>query len=275
MVKLMIRFKFGPKGKAIILIITFIIITTLLFKFSFIRSKYISNEILEMFYNSLPPKIFRCVFSSLVITLGYLLTRFVGNKILSDTLNPNETKYIRNSINWIYIACFFGGAKEFKLKNMPIWISFKIILTWPRLEGIVDSLETDNSKILCKMVNTGNNNDEVNIIVDDTYETLSKIDPSDFVSRETWYLKKIKSNNYSGSYKSYNARCISDFSSKIGELSKCYTTVNLFLSTSPYMTKKIIDTCFEMDRRDGFKHLCVYESSSEHNFKFVKKHKIF
>lgn len=266
------KVKFATKAKAITLMSIFFVTVILLQEFPFIRSKYVPSEILNHFYNVLPISMFDILVFILNVILAYLVTRVLGSKVLSDSLNPNDTIYINDNINWVYIAYFFGGVRDFELKNVPIWMSFKLMLRWPRLNGVANKPDEDNSEIQCDKVNFGKDQTEINIVISDTYDVSSKVLRSDEENIETWHFMKV---GLSGSYKSYNSKLLRAVSSKIAEFSKSYTTINLFLGTSPYMTKMIIETCFEMDGRDGFEHLNVYEASSKQNFRFTKKHKIY
>lgn len=250
-------------------------ITLLLYQCVPFRNKYIPTEIINYISNHSPMNSFHAIFFIVILLLSYFMTKLIGKTLFSECLNPDSTIYVRDNIFWIYIACFFGYIQEFKLMNVPIWMTFRIMLKWPRLRGIVDEVDSDTYPVRCTLINKTEKSKEVSLVISDTYDILNNIPKSVINDNETWHLQKCKPISSKGSYKSYNAELFSNSASKISELSKKYTTINLFLSTSPYTTEKLIKSCFAMDGRDGFKHLNVCEFDSGKCFKFKILHKIY
>jgi len=239
-----------------------------LFAFKKIGSEAFGGEVgvlLKVFSGNLVIRLVICTIFS------FILMRKIIKKTSTNYLNGGN---IYLDVNFFLLVCsyYLTGEKRLGLKNIPIWVQFRIILSNIVRFDIVSEkmLPEDKTEVTCEQVIKASTNEtEINIVISDTYYALKKSSES-LNGLNTWHIDRHSVDGV----RQYNEQIVTNLVKLQRELENQYLTANLFLTTTPEMTKAIVEKCFNLAGRDGFKHINVFESPAP-NFKFSKKHKIF
>lgn len=206
---------------------------------------------------AIPGKFIDLLFVGLVVFVCYKAEKRRNEKY---DFHKNGTGYL----DWpFWLLTMIGkalGYKSINTINIPIWLQFKIYLSswWDtrNLEEVSISSKNDPVKVEFKKAKQGDKS--VNVVLVDTYEIVCKI-PAEMLEQHDTL---IVSREYIGAgNRTFNQNFVDDAIHEISQLYKTsYSTMNLFLSTNPFHTQRIVKGAFRVGERERHMKVIVFQS---------------
>lgn len=203
--------------------------------------------------------------------LGSILIYFAIKRANKNKLfNPGD-KYNDYPL-WIYwIASKILGYEKLSLIRVPIHLQYQLLLKdfFPQL--VVDDEVVENQQAIEILKrNMGENSNELNLVLIDTYEITEGEIPLDKAYLPTII---IKSGNQINNNRSTNSEFIKEIRKITNRYSKKYNQVNIYSTTNTNHNKTIVNKCFKNGSRTGFTSIIVYQAS-RNNYVFNKRYKV-
>lgn len=186
-------------------------------------------------------------------------------------INQNGCFYIDIPYQILYLLSFVTGYKSIETVNVPIWMQFLIYKSpyWNISTG--NQLDSKKDSVSIIESNHKVNDDEINVILEDTYRIIDKI--PDRLKKIHKNLIVSRSMEYEGNA-SLNEEFVDKSVAKLNRFYKSeYTVINIFASTNPVHTKKIVDGVFKKNIREKHVTVNVYQSVGMNHI-YSEKHKV-
>ena len=206
------------------------------------------------------------------IAIGLVLTivnLFVMRKMNKEHIYNKGNEYKNYPYWWYWICSKILGYMKCNLKYVPIYMQFKLVLrdTFEEYECGEYSRKEDD-KITVQKINFGQNSDEINIMIADTYELSESQLPLLKTGNPTIIIARDNKNDYN---RYDSPELIKTVVNVVRGLSKKFLTVNVFATTNPLNTKKIVQEAFKLGGRDIIKKIVVFQQSNNGIRKFGAK----
>lgn len=195
-----------------------------------------------------------------IIALIFFLSLFVHRLNKDKSINEKGTEYINCPFWFLTLVGFVCSCKSINTVNVPIWLQFRIYLSDGWNTDIMESeynLNKKNDKVLSK-VKKVNHKGEVNVILMDTYDIMDKIPKPLLDNKDSIIVSRKEKNLFS---RGYNQEFIDRSVSEINKIYKSnYNQINLFCSTNPLHTKRIVEGSFRVSNREKKIKVVVFQS---------------
>lgn len=206
------------------------------------------------------------------IAIGLVLTivnLFVMRKINKEHVFNKGNEYKNYPYWWYWICSKILGYMKCNLKYVPIYMQFKLVLrdTFEEYEcGEYPRKEDD--EITVQKINFEKNSDEINIMIADTYELNERQLPLLKNGKPTIIITR----NNKKDYNRYDSpELVKTVVNVVRGLSKNFLTVNVFATTNPLNTKKIVQEAFKLGGRDIIEKIIVFQQSNDEIRRFETK----
>lgn len=175
----------------------------------------------------------------------------------------NDHTYI-----WYWICAKILGYSKCSLIRVPIYMQFKLIINDTFDEYYCGDYSTKtNDPITIQHINFGEPFVEVNLIIADTYPlyinqipTLTQNKPTIIISRDN-----SQDNNR------YNSpELVEGVVNEVRKLPVDTTNINIFATTNPLNTKKIVENAFKMGERSTINVISVFQQNVTSNSKLFE-----
>lgn len=195
-----------------------------------------------------------------------------------DEFIMNQQYVYHNYPYWWYCFCAkILNIKKCNLILVPTFMQFKLVIRstfreYPLNEEDFPTIDGQESDVKVTISNTDKQNDEINIILEDTY----KISISQLPSRKRSIRTiKISRNDGINVGRHFSQAYINTVINQIRKLDQ-KVTINIFSTTNPLNTIHIARRAFGLGNRGNINHLYVFQQSNEGDRVFEKEgHKIY
>lgn len=265
----MMKTRFVCKYFGIYLISYATLIALGIFKYGIAYNVLINeNKNVSFIFSVINQKYFPYIIPIILCGIAYCVIRKINK---DEIINKNGYFYIDIPYHILYLLSFITGYKCIETVNVPIWMQFLIYKSsyWNISTG--SQLDSKKDAVSVVEINHKVNDDEINVILEDTYRVIDKIPDG---------LKKIHTNlivsrsmKHEGNI-SLNEEFVGKSISKLNRLYKSeYTVINIFASTNPVHTKRIVDGVFKKNIREKHITVNVYQSVGINHI-YSEKHKV-
>lgn len=245
-------------------------------------SAYIDYEVLFKDYlanNDLSPDNFFIYFSIannlfpifLFFLLLYFIHRWNSNYVMNSIQLYHDYPY------WWYFLCSkILGIKRCSLVLVPIHMQFKLVIRgtfneYPFDEKSFPIIDDEASSKVIKKQHI-DESDEINIIIEDTYQIADHQIPKSKINLTTI---RISRNDGSDKNRHYSPKLIEATTNAVRDCPHSFTA-NVFATTNPMNTLYLAKGVFSLGSRGNINHLFVFQQGRDKERRFEKTgHKIF
>ena len=188
----------------------------------------------------------------------------------------NDGKFIK--LDWcfrqLWVANKIIGFKKITMLGVSLPLQFKIYS-----EGVFEEKIIENSDSVMESF-AGNINvdiskvgqgDELNLLICDTYDILDRQIAEKYKSNPA--VKIHPEGGFKANKRYDNAKLSAEVRKIVLQYCEVYSTVNLFLTTNPLNTKRIVDSSFSANDRTGFEAVFVVQMGD--NRIYDKRYRIY
>lgn len=216
------------------------------------------------------------VFVFIVLESSYwkCITSFNSEKLLF-----NGGDFYKNYPYWLYfVSSKLLGFKYCTLKNVPIWLQFKLLLnnlfvnflTGDNLDEDSNQFEEDLNEPVVDVINSTIKTNSIDLILSDTYPITQDQLPK--FSKGHYSIEIARTNQPNGN-RMVNYKFVNKIQEMIYKLPKEIDTLNIYATTNPMHNKLIVQKILSLGNRTQIKHINVAQQNSR-SWKFDKLMKI-
>ena len=167
--------------------------------------------------------------------------------------NDGHSVYLHNCYKRLWIAANILGYRKVQLIGVSIPMQFELIIN-----GVFSEFISESSVVQYKK------NKVVNLLVCDTYDIPIEKLAADYLENTTVKISSQK--NYSGN-RYNNPQLVSTVREEVQKIVNTYNEVNLFMTTNPLNTQKIVGTSFLTLDRSSFDRVLVIQMDETRIYK--------
>lgn len=176
---------------------------------------------------------------------------------------------------WYWFCAKILGVKKCDLISVPIYMQFKLVLNKVFNEFPLDEKhypEIDNEKVKVIQKNEKEPQNEINLILEDTYVIKNSQIP---YSKRNLFAIKISRNGGSNGERHYSEAFMEKIISTVKGLENT-SVVNVYATTNPLHTKYIAERVFKSGGRGDIRKLYVYQQNRNGDRNFEDRgHRIY
>uniref|UniRef100_UPI0034DCC624 acyltransferase n=1 Tax=Lactococcus sp. TaxID=44273 RepID=UPI0034DCC624 len=229
-----------------------------------------TNYYTRAIYQLVPNRKFSTYIIIWFLTLVITLTSIRKMKS-SDTFNGNNSIYFSDCYCYLWIAANILGYKKFQLISVSLPLQFELVINEVFSEFIVETSLTPYEKfdgdISIKYKNREYTADIMNVLICDSYNIRENDIAADFNS---YPVLKISSSKMDDGIRYDNPKLVRRVREEMNKVSKQYRELNIFLTTNPKNTLKIIGSSFMASDRFGFEKISVISMDNDRIYKKAK-----
>lgn len=198
------------------------------------------------------------IVSGLIISIIVLWLLRKSNKEKTFNTGDNYGEY---PYFIYYIASKILGYGFITLVRVPIYLQFRLVI-----QELFDNFKVDeNTREISQPVtvtkkNMEQNFNEINLILNDTYKILEEQIP---LSKRHLPTITVTNGSELNGVRNYNIQFIEEIRKQTNEISRSYSSINVFATTNTKHNVAIIESCFKNAGRTGFKKLNVFQYDSK------------
>jgi hypothetical protein len=176
------------------------------------------------------------------------------------TFNDGHSVYLHNCYKRLWIAANILGYRKLQLIGVSIPMQFELIINGVFSEFISESsvvqYDEFQGEIIVEYPIENKKNKVVNLLVCDTYDIPLEKLAVDYLENTT--VKISSQRKYSGN-RYDNPQLVSTVRKETQKIVNSYKEVNLFMTTNPFNTQKIVGTSFLTLDRSSFDRVSVIQ----------------
>ncbi|HGA1340903.1 TPA: acyltransferase, partial [Streptococcus suis] len=176
------------------------------------------------------------------------------------TYNDGHSVYLHNCYKRLWIAANILGYRKLQLIGVSIPMQFELIINGVFSEFISESsvvqYDEFQGEIIVEYPIENKKNKVVNLLVCDTYDIPLEKLASDYLENTT--VKISSQRKYSGN-RYNNPQLVSTVREEVQKIVNTYNEVNLFMTTNPLNTQRIVGKSFLTLDRSGFDKVSVIQ----------------
>lgn len=184
------------------------------------------------------------------------------------TFNDGHSVYLHNCYKRLWVAANILGYRKLQLIGVSIPMQFELIINGVFSEFISESsvMQYDEfeGKISVEYPIENKKNKVVNLLVCDTYDIPLEKLAANYLENTT--VKISSQQNYSGN-RYNNPQLVSTVREETQKVINAYKEVNLFMTTNPLNTQKIVGTSFLTLDRSSFDRVSVIQMDERKIYK--------
>ena len=214
---------------------------------------------------------------NMAISLGLLFAALIAiRRYNKEFIMNNDNVYHNYPYVWYWFCAKVLGIKKCNLILVPIYMQFKLVIEnifkdYPLDEADFPAIE-DEPECIVKKKNMRADLSEINLILEDTYVIESNQIP---FRKKTLPTIKISRNIGNSHTRHFSPKFVNAVSEEIRKLPQVYI-VNIYATTNPMNTVRIIRSTFKMADRGNIQHVFVYQQKRSGIRRFDGKgHKIY
>ena len=214
---------------------------------------------------------------NVAISLGlFFAILIVIRRYNKEFVMNNDNVYHDYPFIWYWFCAKVLGIKKCNLILVPIYMQFKLVIKnifkdYPLDEMDFPVIEAEPECIVEK-INMRADLSEINLILEDTYVIESNQIPFRKKSLPTVKISRNTDNSHTRHFSSKFINSVSEEVRKFPTVSR----VNIYATTNPMNTVRIIHSTFKMADRGNIQQVFVYQQKSSGMRKFDGKgHKIY
>ena len=202
--------------------------------------------------------------------IGFSIVLFWGllkffREINKEFIMNNSNVYHDYPFFWYWFCARILGIKKCNLILVPIYMQFKLViedifdeyhLDEDDFPVIKDEADSDVKKI---KINVDMELSEMNLILEDTYVIESKQIPFSKKDLPTIKISRNINNNHTRHFSPKFIQKISEEIRKLPQINR----INIYATTNPMNTLRIIRTVFKMADRGNIDHIFVYQQENK------------
>lgn len=214
---------------------------------------------------------------NMAISLSLLFVTLIAiRRYNKEFIMNNDNVYHNYPYVWYWFCAKVLGIKKCNLILVPIYMQFKLVVEnifkdYPLDEADFPIIE-DEPECIVKKKNMRADLLEINLILEDTYVIESNQIP---FRKKTLPTIKISRNIGNSHTRHFSPKFVNAVSEEIRKLPQVYI-VNVYATTNPMNTVRIIRSTFKMADRGNIQHVFVYQQKRSGMRRFDGKgHKIY
>ena len=173
---------------------------------------------------------------------------------------------------WYWICAKLLGYSECNLILVPIYMQFKLVLRDTFCRYYCGELDKKTDDIISmQKTNSKDTSNEINIIISDTYPIQEGQIPIGKRSKPTIHISRDNETDHNR-YDSPDL--VRNVVNEVRNLPANIKKINIYATTNPYNTKKIVQNAFKLGERSGIDLIIVFQQERTGNRKFEKKGKV-
>lgn len=184
------------------------------------------------------------------------------------TFNDGHSVYLHNCYKRLWVAANILGYRKLQLIGVSIPMQFELIINGVFSEFISESsvMQYDEfeGKITVEYPIENKKNKVVNLLVCDTYDIPLEKLAANYLGNTT--VKISSQQKYSGN-RYNNPQLVSTVREETQKVINAYKEVNLFMTTNPLNTQKIVGTSFLTLDRSSFDRVSVIQMDERRIYK--------
>ena len=199
----------------------------------------------------------------LVVLLGGLLKIF--REFNKDFIMNSSNVYHDYPFFWYWFCARILGIKKCNLILVPIYMQFKLVIEDIFNEYPLDEADfpviKDEVDSAVEKINTGMDMElsEMNLILEDTYVIELRQIPFSKKNLPTIKVSRNINNNHTRHFSPKFIQKISEEIRKLPQINR----INIYATTNPMNTLRIIRTTFKMADRGNVDHIFVYQQENK------------
>jgi hypothetical protein len=199
----------------------------------------------------------------LVVLLGGLLKIF--REFNKDFIMNSSNVYHDYPFFWYWFCARILGIKKCNLILVPIYMQFKLVIEDIFNEYPLDEADfpviKDEVDSAVEKINTGMDMElsEMNLILEDTYVIELRQIPFSKKNLPTIKISRNINNNHTRHFSPKFIQKISEEIRKLPQINR----INIYATTNPMNTLRIIRTTFKMADRGNVDHIFVYQQENK------------
>lgn len=199
----------------------------------------------------------------LVVLLGGLLKIF--REFNKDFIMNSSNVYHDYPFFWYWFCARILGIKKCNLILVPIYMQFKLVIEDIFNEYPLDEADfpviKDEVDSAVEKINTGMDMElsEMNLILEDTYVIELRQIPFSKKNLPTIKISRNINNNHTRHFSPNFIQKISEEIRKLPQINR----INIYATTNPMNTLRIIRTTFKMADRGNVDHIFVYQQENK------------
>lgn len=243
------------------LLISFLVTGTLTIKE--VRGLTITNFFTRAVYEIVPKNVATFI---IIWFFVFIVILAVARKIKpSDVFNGNHSVYLHDCYKRLWIANNILGYKKLQLIGISLPLQFEVIMneTFPEYiaESSITQYEEFDGEITAEWLNNIEQDSKIlNVLICDTYDiSLGSLE----VRFASYPALKISSSLTHTKLRYNNPKLVRAVREEMQKIDKKFDELNLFLTTNPLNSQKIIGGSFTAMDRSGFKKITVVQMNDE------------
>lgn len=199
----------------------------------------------------------------LIVLLGGLLKIF--REFNKDFIMNSSNVYHDYPFFWYWFCARILGIKKCNLILVPIYMQFKLVIEDIFNEYPLDEADfpviKDEVDSAVEKINTGMDMElsEMNLILEDTYVIELRQIPFSKKNLPTIKISRNINNNHTRHFSPKFIQKISEEIRKLPQINR----INIYATTNPMNTLRIIRTTFKMADRGNVDHIFVYQQENK------------
>lgn len=207
----------------------------------------------------------------LVVQFGvWILPTFLSIYVLKTFREANSKEIFNTKNSYIDIPYFLIvysskvlGFRKCKLARVPIYLQFKFIFNDTFSDFCHESIDNvQEIDFEVRRLNTENMAKVINIVISDTYKINVDELPKYIKGYTTIVIERTKKPE---GVRSFNAEFLKTIRVEIHQAQQKYRQINLFLTTNPQHSEKIVNENFKLGRTRDFSVL-IFKSRNDNSF---------
>lgn len=202
----------------------------------------------------------------------FVLALFLVRKWNKEYMFNKGDEYKNYPYFWYWICAKVLGYSECNLILVPIYMQFKLVFrdTFCRYYcGELDKRQDDTISV--QKTNFSNTSNEVNVIISDTYPLQEGQIPMGKRSKPTIFISRDNETDHN---RYDSPELVRNIVNEVRNLPVNIEKINIYATTNPYNTKKIVQNAFKLGERSGIDLITVFQQERTGNRKFKKKGKV-
>lgn len=202
----------------------------------------------------------------------FVLALFLIRKWNKEYMFNRGDEYKNYPYFWYWICAKALGYSECNLILVPIYMQFKLVFrdTFCRYYcGELDKRQDDTISV--QKTNFSNTSNEINIIISDTYPLQEGQIPMGKRSKPTIFISRDNETDHN---RYDSPELVRNVVNEVRNLPVNIEKINIYATTNPYNTKKIVQNAFKLGGRSGIDLITVFQQERTGNRKFKKKGKV-
>lgn len=196
-----------------------------------------------------------------IVLFGGLLKIF--REFNKEFIMNNSNVYHDYSFFWYWFCARILGIKKCNLILVPIYMQFKLVIEDIFNEYPLDEADfpviKDEVDSAVEKINMDMESSEMNLILEDTYVIESRQIPFSKKNLPTIKISRNINNDHTRHFSPKFIQVISEEIRKLPQINR----INIYATTNPMNTLRIIRTTFKMADRGNVDHIFVYQQENK------------